>query len=98
MNYDRGSSWIAEVAGQRREALVLSNSTFARRYGRVLLAPDAGATDDEPRRPGWVGVTSAYFDVTKITAVPLARLLEPRGTVSKSVMSDARRIVNEALR
>lgn len=98
MNVDRGSTWISEVAGRRRSVLVLSNSTFARRYGRVLVAPDVGAADDEPRRPGWVGAAAAYFDVSRTTTLPLDRLLTHESTVPRAVMTDARRLVGEAMR
>ena len=98
MNYDRGSTWIAEIGGQRKRVLVLSNSGFARRSSRVILAPDVEALDGEPRRAGWVGSTAHYFDVTRMTTVRLDRLLDHVGVVPGSVIKDARRMINEATR
>ena len=98
MNDDRGSTWIAEIGGQRKRVLVLSNSGFARRASRVLIAPDVEAIDNEPRRAGWVGSAASYFDVARMTTLRLDRLLDHVGVVSGSVMKDARRMINEAMR
>jgi mRNA-degrading endonuclease toxin of MazEF toxin-antitoxin module len=84
---DAGEIHLADLNEElRRRVLVVSTARFTEFSGRVVIVPEARRVPDTVSYPWRVAYDDVVFAVDHVRSIPAARLLEPVGRASNSVM------------
>ncbi|MEM8746820.1 MAG: type II toxin-antitoxin system PemK/MazF family toxin [Actinomycetota bacterium] len=82
---DAGTIHLADVGQEtRRLVLVVSNQRFHRSSGRVFVCPRLTIEGDlDELFPWWIDSDEGVFALDQIASIPVSRLLEQRGALTR---------------